>query len=145
MLSKQQSILKSVLVFYCWLWASKCQLGYSLMPIKSSLYIQFVIKRKPLINLVWSLCIYEAIIRISSLKYLKNTLKIVKNEYIYEVASFNFTRLIGSPSQFFSKYLAEVKVTAYNSSKFITHCDGCFCIFADFINRFMQSFVTSEV
>ena len=33
-------------------------------------------------------------------------------------------------TDFFSKDLAEVYVTAYNSLKFITHRNGCFCIFA---------------
>ena len=64
------------------------------------------IKRNSLINIVRSLCIYEAIITIGTLKRFTNTLKIVKNKYIYEVASLNSSTLldkfrIGTLSQFF--------------------------------------------
>ena len=52
------------------------------------------LKRNPLINIVRSLCVYEAIIRIGTLKHLTNTLKIVKNEYIYEVASLKSSTLL---------------------------------------------------
>ena len=91
------------------------------------------LKRNPLINIVRSLCVYEAIIRIGTLKHLTNTLKIVKNEYIYEVASLKSSTLLDKLEllrSFFSKDLAEVYVTAYNSLNFITPRNGCFCIFA---------------
>ena len=90
------------------------------------------LKRNPLINIVRSLCVCEAIIRIGTLKHLTNTLKIVKNEYIYEVGSLKSSTLLHKLEllhSFFSKDLAEVYVTAYNSLKFITHRNGCFCIF----------------
>ena len=62
---------------------------------ENSLYIQFVIKRNPLINTVCSLCVYKAIIRIiGTLKHLTNTLKIVKNKYIYEVACLKSSNLL---------------------------------------------------
>ena len=51
------------------------------------------LKRNPLTNIVRSLCVYEAIIRIGTLKHLTNTLKIVKNEYIYEVAGLKSSTL----------------------------------------------------
>ena len=68
-------------------------MGWSLIRIKNSLYILFVIKRNLLINIVRSLCVYEAIIRISTLKNLTSTLKIVKKEYIYEVKSLKSSTL----------------------------------------------------
>ena len=51
-------------------------------------------KRIPLIYIVRSLCVYEAIIRIDTLKHLTNTLKIVKNKYIYELASLKSSILL---------------------------------------------------
>ena len=45
-------------------------------------------------NIVQSLCVYETIIRIGSLKHLRSTLKWVKNEYIYEVASLKSSALL---------------------------------------------------
>ena len=68
-------------------------MGWSLIRIKNSLYILFVIKRNLLINIARSLCVYEAIIRISTLKNLTSTLKIVKKEYIYEVKSLKSSTL----------------------------------------------------
>ena len=68
-------------------------MGWSLIRIENSLYILFVIKRNLLINIVRSLCVYEAIIRISTLKNLTSTLKIVKKEYIYEVKSLKSSTL----------------------------------------------------
>ena len=44
-------------------------------------------KSNSLIDLVHNLCVYEAIIWVGTLKHLTNTLKIVKNDYIYKVAS----------------------------------------------------------
>ena len=41
-----------------------------------------------------TLCVYEAIIRIDSLKLLTNTLKIVKNKNIYEVQSLKSPALL---------------------------------------------------
>ena len=89
------------------------------------------LKRNSLINIVRSFCVYEAIIRIGTLKHLTNTLKIVKNEYIYEVASLKSSTLLDKLEllhNFFSKDLTDL--TAYNSLNFITHRNGCFCIFA---------------
>ena len=86
-----------------------------------------------MINIVRSLCVYEAIIRTGTLKHLTNILKIVKNEYIYKVASLKSSTLPDKLElfhSFFSKDLAEVYLTAYNSLKFITRRNGCFCIFA---------------
>ena len=93
-------------------------------------------------NIVRSLCVYEAIIRIGTLKHLTNTLKIVKNEYIYEVASLKSSTLLDKLEllhSFFSKDLAEVYVTAYSSFKFITHRNGCF-----FGNEISQSYKQSN-
>ena len=45
-------------------------------------------------NIVQSLCVYETIIRIGSLKHLRSTLKWVKNEYIYEVAGLKSSALL---------------------------------------------------
>ena len=71
-----------------------------------------------------SLCICKAIIRIGSLKHLRNTLKIAKNEYIYEVTSLKSSTLLLDKLElfhsFFSKDLAELQVTVYNSLKLIT-------------------------
>ena len=106
--------------------------------------MKICLKRNPLMNIVRSLCVYEAIIRIGTLKHLTDTLKIVKNEYIYEVVSLKSSTLLDKLQllhSFFSKDLAEVYVTACNSLKFITHRNGCFCIFAmkqvNFTNRLM--------
>ena len=73
--------------------------------------------------------------------------------YIYEVVSLKSSTLLNKLeflySFFFSKDLAEVEVTAYNFLKFITYCNGCFCVFTmkqvNLINRLIQSFVTNEV
>ena len=81
-----------------------------------------------MIKRLLSLSVYEPIIRIGTLKYLRNTLKIVKNEYIYEVSPLlDKLELLHS---FFSKDFAGVYVTAYNSLKFVTDHNGCFCTFA---------------
>ena len=133
MLPKQQNNLTSVLVFSCWLWTSKCQPGYYLIRIKSSVYIYFVIKVKLIDQHSSEFMCLRVIIRIGTLKHLTNTLKIVKNEYIFEVASLKSSTLLGKLKllhSFFSRDLAEVYVTAYNSLKFITHRNNCFCIFA---------------
>ena len=109
-------------------------------------------KRNPLIDLVRTLCVYEAIIWIGTLQHLTNTLKIVENDYIYKVASLKSLILLDKLEllySFFSKDLAEVYVIAYNSLKFITHRYGYFYIFAvkqvSLIDRVMQSFVTRQV
>ena len=84
-------------------------------------------------NIVRSLYVYEAIIRIGTLKHLTKALKIVKNEYIYEVAGLKSSTLLDKLELFkvfFSKDLAEVYVIAYNSLNFITHLNGYFCTFA---------------
>ena len=93
-------------------------------------------------NIVLSLCVYKAIIRIGILKHLTNTLKIVKNEHIYEVASLKSSTLLDKLEllhSFFPKDLAEVYVTAYSSLKFITHRNGCF-----FGNEISQSYKQSN-
>ena len=94
--------------------------------------IEIRLKRNPLINIGPSLCVYEAIITIGTLKHLTNTLEIVKNEYIYEIASLKSSTLLDKlellPS-FFIKDLTEVYITAYSYLKFIRHRNGCFCIF----------------
>ena len=62
-------------------------------------------------SIVRSLCVYEAIIRIDTLKHLTNTLEIVKKEYIYEVASLKPSTLLdklGLLHSVFSKDLAKV-------------------------------------
>ena len=59
-----------------------------------TLYIWFAIKKDPLINIVRSLCVYEAITRIGTLKHLTNTVKIVKKKSFYEVASLKFLTLL---------------------------------------------------
>ena len=59
-----------------------------------------------------SLHFCEAIIRIGSLEHSRNTLKIVKNEYIYEFTSLKSSALLLVKLElfqsFFSKDLAEV-------------------------------------
>ena len=60
-------------------------------------------------------------------------LKIVKKEYIYEVASLKSSTLLDKLEllhSFFSKDLVEFYVTAYISLKFISQRNACFCIFA---------------
>ena len=90
------------------------------------------LKKSPLMNIVRSLCVYEAIVRIDTLKHLTNILKIVKNEYIYEVANIKSSTLLDKLEllhSFFTKDLAEVYITA-NPLKYMTHRNGCFYIFA---------------
>ena len=86
-----------------------------------TVYTYSFLLKNPLINIVRSLYVYEAVIRIGALKHLTNTVKIVKKEYIYEVASLKSSTLqdkLELLHSFFSKDLAKV-LTAYNSLKFI--------------------------
>ena len=64
-----------------------------------------------MINKVQSLCVYKAIIGIGTLKNLTNTLKFVKKEYIYEVATLESSILLDNLElllSFLSKDLAKV-------------------------------------
>ena len=60
---------------------------------------------KATINVVrMSLCFCEAIIRIGSLEHLRNTLKIVENEYIYEVTSLKSSTLLLDKLELFESF-----------------------------------------